>query len=118
MQGTTRGTTMFQAFLRTSLRFWFRLGLVLTVPWLIGATLWHVAAAGREANWHLSRDLQACDINGQIDSVCIHKATALFRFDMYNEWFWALTSSAEQLALLWIIGLILVAGLRWAARAL
>ena len=109
---------MFQRFIQTPLKFWFRMGVVFIIPWLMAATLWHVSSLSREVDRDLSRHLQECYSNGKFDYTCGERARDLLVQGYHNAWFTAFGVSLLQLFLLWVAGIVIVTGTRWAAHAL
>jgi hypothetical protein len=54
---------MLRAYLRTPVRFWFRLGTVASLLWFVIGTLWHWANLGQQSTNSYMRHLQICRAN-------------------------------------------------------
>jgi hypothetical protein len=109
---------MIDAFLRTPLRFWFRVAAVASVLWLLIATPWHWAALMQEMTNSNMRHLYVCHAAGSgYGSACFIRAEHQLGVSRTNAWPMAIGESALQLVLLWIFGTVAIGGAGWALRA-
>ena len=109
---------MLQAYLRIPLRVWVRLGIVASLLWLVITTLWHWTTLGSEMATDYMRHLQVCQTTRELSvDACFLRAGHQLDVSRASIWQLAVGLSMLQLALLWFIGLVLIAGSRWAFRA-
>lgn len=110
---------MTEAFLRIPVRFWLRVGVVASLLWLVVATLWHWLAISHETVMLYLHHLQLCQADkSHPGNDCAIRAGLQFNNNRSSVWSMALFQSAVQIAFLWLLGCILIAGTRWAGRAL
>ena len=108
---------MLQLFVRTPLRFWFRLGIAASIIWVVLATLWHWTAFGRETASAYMHHSNICRSNGSgFGSACMTLAQHQLDAGYENAWFMAIAESLLQLSILWFVGVVIVIGTRWAAQ--
>ena len=110
---------MLRAYLRTPVRFWFRFGMVASLLWFVIGTLWHWTSLGQESANSYMRHLQVCQAKTGNQSIeCVAYAGKQLTSSQSNAWPTAIGESLFQIALVWLISVIVILGTRWAARAL
>jgi len=110
---------MIGAFLRIPLRFWLRIGVVASLIWLPVTILrnwWTWTAEIVHSEMH---HLQLCHSGeNRLLNGCMALARQQFESNRLYVWPMAAGESVVQLAMLWIIGCVVLMGMRWACRAL
>ena len=97
----------------------FEQGLVSSVLWFVIATLWHWLSLSHEVVNSYMRHIQVCQATAKgHDISCIARAGHQLDTGQSNTWPMAVGESLLQLVIFWFVGLVLIAGSRWAIRAL
>lgn len=110
---------MLRSFALTPLRFWFRLAVVATVLWFIIASLWHWKTLAQEMVAQDIHQIAICQSSRIVDtSGCLARAVTQLNNNRSNAISLAISESALQIVLLWVVGAIVIFGIRWAVRAL
>ncbi len=110
---------MLRRFALIPLRFWFRLAVVATMLWFIIGSLWHWKALAQETVAQDMRQIAICQSRRIVDTAeCLARAVTQLNTNRANAIPLAISESAFQIVLLWVIGAIVIFGIRWAIRAL